>query len=749
MIELENLTVKNFMSVGQQTQSINFTSDSLTLVLGSNLDLGGEDTGSRNGTGKCVCINTLVKVRNTLTGEITEITMGELYNNHRKMHQLSDTINRKFIDCVDLQNLEIETDSGWHPVSKIMKTIPYQVWNIQTESNKTLECADDHILFDENLNEIFVKDIKPFSYIQTEDGPELVTAVSISDRKENMFDITVDSDNHRYYTNGILSHNTTIINSLSYLIYGEALSRIKKENLINKTNGKGMLVTGAFRVNGVRHRIERGRKPTFLKLYIDDKEHIGKDAEESQGDSRETQKFIENLIGMSHTMFKHIVALNTYTEPFLSLKAADQREVIEELIGSTMLSTKAESLKLLIKENKDTIAAEQIKIDSIKHANEGIQRSINSLIAKKDAWNNKQKKDLEEFATAISELESLDIATELESHKLLKLWRENNTQLQNLKKQKATLDSSLTQADRNVKKYTIELEKLADNKCPQCDQELHNDTHDGLIIATEKNLSDSVDYYNTVNNNIDALIKQIASIGDIGICPTTFYTTESDAFDHRNQLSNLETALINCNNETNPYTDQIDELENTALQNISWDKINELTKLKEHQDFLLKLLTNKDSFIRKKIIDQNLAHLNHRLSYYLEKLKLPHLVKFKNDLEVEITDFGKDLDFDNLSRGERNRLILSMSFAFRDVWESLYQSVNLLFVDELMDSGLDLAGVEAGLLLLKQMAREGGKNIYLISHKDELISRVNSILRVVKENSYTSYSNSTEPVGLI
>ena len=436
MIELENLTVKNFMSVGQQTQSINFTSDSLTLVLGSNLDLGGEDTGSRNGTGKCVCINTLVKVRNTLTGEITEITMGELYNNHRKMHQLSDTINRKFIDCVDLQNLEIETDSGWHPVSKIMKTIPYQVWNIQTESNKTLECADDHILFDENLNEIFVKDIKPFSYIQTEDGPELVTAVSISDRKENMFDITVDSDNHRYYTNGILSHNTTIINSLSYLIYGEALSRIKKENLINKTNGKGMLVTGAFRVNGVRHRIERGRKPTFLKLYIDDKEHIGKDAEESQGDSRETQKFIENLIGMSHTMFKHIVALNTYTEPFLSLKAADQREVIEELIGSTMLSTKAESLKLLIKENKDTIAAEQIKIDSIKHANEGIQRSINSLIAKKDAWNNKQKKDLEEFATAISELESLDIATELESHKLLKLWRENNTQLQNLKKRK-------------------------------------------------------------------------------------------------------------------------------------------------------------------------------------------------------------------------------------------------------------------------------------------------------------------------
>jgi len=593
-IELESMTLKNFMSVGNQTQSINFKSDNLTLVLGTNLDLGGEDTGSRNGTGK-----------------------------------------------------------------------------------------------------------------------------------------------------------TTMINGLSYLFYGEALSRIKKENLINKTNGKNLLITGSFRINGILHRIERGRKPTFLKLYIDDKEHVGQDNEESQGDSRETQKYIESLIGMSHTMFKHIVALNTYTEPFLSLKAADQREVIEELIGSTMLSTKAESLRLMIKETKDAVASEQIKIDSIKNANEGIQRSINSLITKHDTWNKKQEKDLEDYALAITGLETVDILSELELHKTLKVWRDNNTQLQNLKKQKTSADASLVQADRNVKRYTTELEKLADNKCPQCEQDLHTDTHANLLNNAEKNLSDAIEYYNTVKNNIDDLTNQISSIGDIGVCPQTFYSTEAEALGHQNQLKNLEQALIDCSNQVNPYTDQIEELEKTALQSISWDKINELTKLKEHQDFLLKLLTNKDSFIRKKIIDQNLAHLNHRLSYYLDKLKLPHVVKFKNDLEVEITDFGKDLDFDNLSRGERNRLILSMSFAFRDVWESLYQSVNLLFVDELMDSGMDSAGVEAGLRLLKQMAREGGKNIYLISHKDELVSRVDSILRVVKENGFTTYSNSTEPVGLV
>jgi len=87
-----------------------------------------------------------------------------------------------------------------------------------------------------------------------------------------------------------------------------------------------------------------------------------------------------------------------------------------------------------------------------------------------------------------------------------------------------------------------------------------------------------------------------------------------------------------------------------------------------------------------------------------------------------------------------------MSFAFRDVWEGLYQNVNLLFIDELVDSGMDGAGVESALAVLKKMARERNKNIYLISHKDELISRVNNILRVVKEGGFTTYSNSSDYV---
>jgi ABC-type multidrug transport system ATPase subunit len=116
---------------------------------------------------------------------------------------------------------------------------------------------------------------------------------------------------------------------------------------------------------------------------------------------------------------------------------------------------------------------------------------------------------------------------------------------------------------------------------------------------------------------------------------------------------------------------------------------------------------------------------------------LPHQVVFQNDLSVEITELGRELDFDNLSRGERNRLILGLSFAFRDVWETL-------FIDELIDSGLDSIGVENAMAILKDMARNRNKSIWLVSHREELAGRVASVLQVIKENGFTTYSTTRE-----
>ena len=200
--------------------------------------------------------------------------------------------------------------------------------------------------------------------------------------------------------------------------------------------------------------------------------------------------------------------------------------------------------------------------------------------------------------------------------------------------------------------------------------------------------------------------------------------------------------------EENPHTEQIETLKSKNIEELDYTLMNNLTKLKEHQEFLYRLLTSKDSFIRKKIIDQNLNYLNSRLNMYLTDLGLPHEVIFQSDLGVEITELGRELDFDNLSRGERNRLILGLSWAFRDIYESTNVPINLLFIDELIDSGMDTQGVEASMAILKRLTRERQKNVFLISHKDELAGRVNSIMNVVKENGFTSFGEDFEVVSI-
>ena len=532
---------------------------------------------------------------------------------------------------------------------------------------------------------------------------------------------------------------TTIVNALSYGLFGDPLTNIRRDNLINKTNGKAMLVTLEFDCNGNSYKIERGRKPNVLKFYVNEQEQ--EIVDEAQGDSRETQDAINKLLGMSHLMFKHVVALNTYTEPFLSMKANDQREIIEQLLGVTLLSEKAETLKTQIKDSKALMAQEEYQIDAAEKSNVKIQETIASLETRKKLWYEQRDKDVIKLDSAIAELEQVDIDSEISAHKLLEQWNENSTAMQRYKREMLTLEQALERNSKQVTKIDSDLEYAKEAKCPTCEQELHDDKHKALLEELQHQHDDAKKYQEQVTYDISKVQKKIDNIGDVVMKPDTYYDSAEQAYNHKSTMAHLKQQLEDKALETDPYTAQIEDLQNEAIQEVSWDKLNQISRLKDHQEFLYKLLTSKDSFIRKRIIDQNLAFLNQRLAQYLQRIGLPHTVKFLNDLTVEIQELGRDLDFDNLSRGERNRLILSLSWSFRDVWESLYTPVNLLFVDELIDNGLDASGVESALGILKQMARERNKNIFLISHKDELQGRVNNTLNVIKENGYTSYSN--------
>jgi DNA repair exonuclease SbcCD ATPase subunit len=589
MFKIRTLSVKNFMSVGNSTQAVNFDRNDLTLVLGENLDLGGDDSGARNGTGK-----------------------------------------------------------------------------------------------------------------------------------------------------------TTIINALSYALYGNALTNIKKDNLINKTNGKGMMVTIDFECNGQNYRIERGRKPNVMKFFVGDTEREITD--DAQGDSRETQADIERMLGMTHDMFKHIVALNTYTEPFLSLKANDQRVMIEQLLGITLLSEKADSLKEQIKATKDAITQEEYRIKAVTDANTRIQEQIENLKRRQTLWQRKHQEDLDKLQSAFDELSLLDIESELIAHKQLSEYNEKRKKINDLNSWIKRCELDERREHKLIDQLKSEIESLENHTCHACGQAFHDDKQEQLLEEKREALQEAALQALATNSQWMEHTDALKELGELGTAPTVYYDNEADAFEHRSSMGSILAQLTAKQNEHDPYSDQIREMSEQALEEITYDLMNELDRVKQHQEFLLKLLTNKDSFIRKRIIDQNLSYLNARLGQYLDRIGLPHTVKFNNDLTVSITELGRDLDFDNLSRGERNRLILSLSWAFRDVWESLYQPINLLFIDELVDSGMDSSGVENALGILKKMSRDHNKSIWLVSHKDELAGRVNNTLHVVKENGFTSYSTDVDVV---
>jgi DNA repair exonuclease SbcCD ATPase subunit len=641
---------------------------------------------------------------------------------------------------------------------------------------------------------------------------------------------------------------TTIINALSYALYGNALSNIRKDNLVNKTNGKNMLVSLDFSVGSQDYRIERGRKPNVLKFYVNHEAQAATD--EAQGENKETQEVIERIMGMSHDMFKHVLALNTYTEPFLSLKANDQRAIIEQLLGITLLSERADRIKELNRQTKDAISQEEFRIRAEQEANKRIEEQIESLRRRQVMWQKKYDSDLQVLVGQYDELSKINIDVELQAHRDLSVWSDQKKQQETynslvarstawkqkhqaelqaagrayLDKNRISIDIELAAwaqladynqkskdiADLNkliercvqdenkevklVEKLRADIEELRNHKCYACGQDFHDANHESVLSSKEKALQEAalqalatntqwiehtdallklgelgtkpVTHYKTEAEairhaselsslkqavdakeaEVDPFAEQLTELTEVdpGTQPVTHYDTEAEAIKHSSQVASLLAQITNKHGETDPYTEQINEMTGQALQTVSYDHLNELTRVQEHQDFLLKLLTSKDSFVRKKIIDQNLSYLNSRLTHYLDRMGLPHTVKFMNDLSVNIEELGRELDFDNLSRGERTRLILSMSWAFRDVWESLYHPINLMFIDELIDNGLDTAGVENALGLLKRMSRERNKSVWLVSHRDELAGRVENILKVVKENGFTSYNTDVE-----
>jgi len=534
---------------------------------------------------------------------------------------------------------------------------------------------------------------------------------------------------------------TSLVHAISFALYGQALSTIKRDNLVNRINGKNMSVAIEFNIGAHRYRIERGRKPHFFRYFVDDTTVNSPDTDEAQGENRETQKQIDSVLGMSHNMFRNIVALNTYTEPFLSQGAGKQRELIEELLLITMLSTKAEALKERIRNTKISYDQEEIRLKTVRASNDRIQQSLIDLKKRLNKWDIDHNNKLIELRSALEELTKLDVEAEIQSHRDLQDIAVLNRALSDHQRHLISKKRHFQQLEAQLVTISKNHSLASNNECPTCKQGITDHNHKTIISDLEKQLV-TLDQQRTpieaeIKNHQSQIVELTAAIATYDT-PNIFYQDLEQSLDHRNSVDRLQTEILRMEQEINPYISQELSL-NTTMQEVNNVQLDELASQKEHEEFLYKLLTNKDSFIRKKIVDQNLAYMNIRLQDYLTKLGLPHQVKFMNDLSVDINHLGIDTDFDSCSRGERTRVILALSWAFRDIWENNNQPINLIFVDELLDAGLDSMGLEKSVEILKVFGRDRSKNVMLISHRDELSSRVSQILAVIKADGFTKF----------
>ena len=531
-----------------------------------------------------------------------------------------------------------------------------------------------------------------------------------------------DLDNTTSGVGGNGTGKSSIINALTYAIYDKPVSNISKDNLVNNINKKHMEVVVEFVANNGKHyTVKRTRKAKVgaagntVYLYEN-----GKDI--TPDSASHTNTLIEQIMGIPYELFARIVVFSASHVPFLDLPAkshwqANQTDIIEELFGLTMLSLKANHLKDIIKETEIKLDHKKVKIEALEKEHIRHGQQIDSAKKRVDSWGQQNNISTKALRAKLKKIEAVDIDEQKSLHDTLSGL---NFDLSEQLEKSRLVERHLVGLIELMTKNENELEHLRDAKCPYCLQayaQAHlkikdcEDKTDTLVDEIEKHREE----HKVIKVRIEELthflkdVKQKITVDDL-----------EELLEIKNKSDTIKSRIEELERTINPYIEPLQELENFKLEKIEYDEVNTITKLLDHQRFLLKILTKKDSFVRKALLNKNIPYLNARLKHYLTILGLPHKVEFTHEMTASISQFSNPLDFGNLSAGQRARVNIALSFAFRDVLQNLHTKINICILDEVLDVGLDTVGVQSAARLLKRKARDEGLSLYIISHRDEI-----------------------------
>jgi DNA repair exonuclease SbcCD ATPase subunit len=608
------------------------------------------------------------------------------------------------------------------------------VYEVTTKTGRKIYTSPDHKLY--NGGWIKVKDIKPnITTLHTKDGVELVTEVTKQLEKEDLYDLQVEQVKE-FYANGFVSHNSTIIEAITFGLYGKSFRKINKNQLINSVNQKELLVEIEFLISADKYLIRRGLKPAIFEIWKNG-ELINKDAA-----AKDYQLYLEqNIIKMSLKSFTQIVILGSATYvPFMELPTGQRREIIEDLLDIQVFSTMNNLLKERISENKTAITENNYQIDlvktkltSAKEHNAELERIKKTEV---DKLRNKVAENVEIIETNNIKIEEVE-----ERINALMSTISDKAKQKKLHDQVKTLEHDLKNKQKQISK-DVSFYSKHDN-CPTCKQGIEHDFKESILTENTNKTHELESGLQQLSDKLSVVESRLSEISDI---EDQISKHHSEANELRltnkmvmNQLKTFKNDLLNAEKEV----EEIDQSKMEGFVNTLSELQQDQTNLFNHRETLSVVAAMlKDGGIKTSIIRTYIPIMNKLINQYLSEFEL--FVDFaldENFNEVIKSRFRDTFSFSSFSEGEKMRISLSIMFTWRAI-SKLRNSVstNLLFLDEILDGASDSAGVETLIDILHKLNAKD--NIFVISHRgDSFRDKFQNSIQFEKVKNFTQIAS--------
>jgi DNA repair exonuclease SbcCD ATPase subunit len=636
--------------------------------------------------------------------------------------------------------LDVKTRFGYYPIEEAGVTATNSEQILITSGNRSIICSPDHKLLI-NGDWCKVKNIEVGMSISVDaefNNSEKIISITKLPERVDLYDLQV-AEVHEFYANGMVSHNSLILDGFCYVLFNKPFRNINKPQLINSINGREMLVELEFTSNGLYYKVIRGMKPNIFEIYCNG-ELLNQDAA-----IKDYQEILEKqIIKMNYKVFTQVVIIGAANfAVFMTLPAAQRREIIESLLDIKVFSDMMKILKLEIQDTKTKLSEINLKINSIKD-----RIKLKESFIKSNEEDNTLK--LNSLNLKLTELTSEEVDLR---HKL-KLIVNEIDELTKLTERHTVVNTTITKLKVYRDKFTVDVSNFNSEiikykeltNCPSCEQDICDNHKTKLIESKLNKINESENVILDISNKLDLNLQELSVIKE-NLKLLESKNTEQNNLKRR--LSTLATLITDVNS-------QIDELKNKDSESINREReslkedakevlelINEKQihsdKLKIQEDSVLLL---KDDGIKTSIIKKYLPILNSLINKYLASLDFFVLFEFNEQFEESIKSRYRDtFSYGSFSEGQKLRINLAIIFAWRELIK-VKNSINnnLLLMDEILDSSADSEGVA---LLNNILFGESMKNsnIFLISHRPEWSDKFTNTIQLEMKNNFTVKKN--------